>query len=271
MQHIVHGYRIVRYCFLLCNYIKYWFLFFTQTLKVSALYVVVTLESFLSRALSDISTQLLNYLWKVCLFSLPQKLESTPPVLEIQNAHIVSTIVICIPLLLINFQQCHREWLRGQGREPFNPWAGSEWYRPGWLLQGCDEKPQAGHFWGRSRRPVLLSMECVFLSFFVSQHSTKFVGFLDNFEWYIHFHSDCNFLNQIKRADGYATRFGVTYVDYETQKRYPKASAHFLIQVHFRNRLCITPRLTFHSGSRTIMSSPRQFHPLLLWIARAAL
>ncbi|KAG5648404.1 hypothetical protein DXG03_004978 [Asterophora parasitica] len=39
-------------------------------------------------------------------------------------------------------------------------------------------------------------------------------SFLDNFEW----------------ADGYLTRFGVTYVDYETQKRYPKASAKFLIE-----------------------------------------
>ncbi|KAI0342472.1 beta-glucosidase 1B [Trametopsis cervina] len=35
---------------------------------------------------------------------------------------------------------------------------------------------------------------------------------LDNFEW----------------ADGYVTRFGVTYVDYETQKRYPKDSGKFL-------------------------------------------
>ncbi|TFK22418.1 beta-glucosidase [Coprinopsis marcescibilis] len=35
---------------------------------------------------------------------------------------------------------------------------------------------------------------------------------LDNFEW----------------ADGYTTRFGVTYVDYDTQKRYPKDSAKFL-------------------------------------------
>ncbi|KAF8999138.1 beta-glucosidase 1A [Cyathus striatus] len=35
---------------------------------------------------------------------------------------------------------------------------------------------------------------------------------LDNFEW----------------ADGYGTRFGVTYVDYATQKRYPKDSAKFL-------------------------------------------
>jgi len=40
-------------------------------------------------------------------------------------------------------------------------------------------------------------------------------GFLDNFEW----------------ADGYLTRFGVTYVDFETQKRYPKASAKFLVKV----------------------------------------
>ncbi|KZT10298.1 glycoside hydrolase family 1 protein [Laetiporus sulphureus 93-53] len=35
---------------------------------------------------------------------------------------------------------------------------------------------------------------------------------LDNFEW----------------ADGYETRFGVTYVDYATQKRYPKESSQFL-------------------------------------------
>ncbi|KAL0945754.1 hypothetical protein HGRIS_012043 [Hohenbuehelia grisea] len=37
-------------------------------------------------------------------------------------------------------------------------------------------------------------------------------SFLDNFEW----------------ADGYDTRFGVTYVDYTTQVRTPKASAKFL-------------------------------------------
>lgn len=41
-------------------------------------------------------------------------------------------------------------------------------------------------------------------------------SFLDNFEW----------------ADGYQTRFGVTYVDYETQQRYPKASAKFLTEVN---------------------------------------
>jgi len=33
------------------------------------------------------------------------------------------------------------------------------------------------------------------------------------------------------RADGYGTRFGVTYVDYKTQRRYPKESAKFLIRV----------------------------------------
>jgi len=37
---------------------------------------------------------------------------------------------------------------------------------------------------------------------------------LDNFEW----------------ADGYQTRFGVTHVDYNTQKRYPKESAKFLVK-----------------------------------------
>ncbi|KAH8112866.1 glycoside hydrolase family 1 protein [Phellopilus nigrolimitatus] len=40
-------------------------------------------------------------------------------------------------------------------------------------------------------------------------------SFLDNFEW----------------ADGYQTRFGVTYVDYDTQERFPKASAKYLVQV----------------------------------------
>ncbi|KAF8919779.1 glycoside hydrolase family 1 protein [Mucidula mucida] len=39
-------------------------------------------------------------------------------------------------------------------------------------------------------------------------------SFLDNFEW----------------ADGYVTRFGVTYVDYETQERLPKASGKFLVK-----------------------------------------
>ncbi|PPQ65081.1 hypothetical protein CVT24_003035, partial [Panaeolus cyanescens] len=39
-------------------------------------------------------------------------------------------------------------------------------------------------------------------------------SFLDNFEW----------------ADGYVTRFGVTYVDYETQKRYPKDSGKWLVK-----------------------------------------
>ena len=38
------------------------------------------------------------------------------------------------------------------------------------------------------------------------------------------------------RADGYLTRFGVTYVDYTTQKRYPKASGKFVAQVSNSSR-----------------------------------
>jgi beta-glucosidase len=37
-------------------------------------------------------------------------------------------------------------------------------------------------------------------------------SFLDNFEW----------------AEGYEQRFGLVYVDYETQHRLPKDSAHWL-------------------------------------------
>ncbi|KAG5728715.1 Beta-glucosidase 1B [Termitomyces sp. T112] len=63
-------------------------------------------------------------------------------------------------------------------------------------------------------------------------------SFLDNFEW----------------ADGYTTRFGVTYVDYETQKRYPKASASFLIQWFKDNHeqpLAIPPAPTVDRTSST--------------------
>jgi beta-glucosidase len=44
---------------------------------------------------------------------------------------------------------------------------------------------------------------------------------LDNYEW----------------ADGYAYRFGIHYVDFETQKRTPKMSAHFYKEVITRNGL----------------------------------
>ena len=44
---------------------------------------------------------------------------------------------------------------------------------------------------------------------------------LDNFEW----------------ADGYATRFGLHYVDYKTLKRTPKLSASFYKKVIARNAL----------------------------------
>ncbi len=42
---------------------------------------------------------------------------------------------------------------------------------------------------------------------------------MDNFEW----------------ADGYGTRFGLTYVDYATQKRTPKLSAKYYTDVIRRN------------------------------------
>jgi beta-glucosidase len=42
---------------------------------------------------------------------------------------------------------------------------------------------------------------------------------MDNFEW----------------ADGYNLRFGIYYVDYATQKRYPKLSAHFYKETIARN------------------------------------
>jgi len=37
--------------------------------------------------------------------------------------------------------------------------------------------------------------------------------------------------NSSTRADGYVTRFGLTYVDYDTQERFPKESAWFLVNV----------------------------------------
>ncbi len=44
---------------------------------------------------------------------------------------------------------------------------------------------------------------------------------IDNYEW----------------ADGYAYRFGIHYVDFKTQKRTPKLSAHFYKEVIARNAL----------------------------------
>jgi beta-glucosidase len=42
---------------------------------------------------------------------------------------------------------------------------------------------------------------------------------MDNFEW----------------GDGYSLRFGIYYVDYQSQKRYPKLSADFYRNVIERN------------------------------------
>jgi beta-glucosidase len=44
---------------------------------------------------------------------------------------------------------------------------------------------------------------------------------LDNYEW----------------ADGYSKRFGITYVDFETQKRTPKLSSAYYKEIIRRNGL----------------------------------
>ncbi|KAK0229748.1 glycoside hydrolase family 1 protein [Armillaria nabsnona] len=57
-------------------------------------------------------------------------------------------------------------------------------------------------------------------------------SFLDNFEW----------------ADGYLTRFGVTYVDYNTQQRFPKESAKELVK-WFKEHSSDEDTLTSKAGS----------------------
>jgi beta-glucosidase len=52
---------------------------------------------------------------------------------------------------------------------------------------------------------------------------------LDNFEW----------------GYGYTQRFGLIYVDYQTQKRYPKDSAYWYGQVARKNGLEIDPEMNF--------------------------
>jgi beta-glucosidase len=46
-------------------------------------------------------------------------------------------------------------------------------------------------------------------------------SFLDNFEW----------------AEGYSKRFGIVFVEYGTQQRVPKSSAHWYSEVIKRNGL----------------------------------
>ncbi|KAF8816111.1 glycoside hydrolase family 1 protein [Phlegmacium glaucopus] len=66
-------------------------------------------------------------------------------------------------------------------------------------------------------------------------------SFLDNFEW----------------ADGYSTRFGVTYVDYQTQKRYPKDSAKFLFKWFKEHDTRSEYHLNKSNGTATANGKPK--------------
>jgi beta-glucosidase len=46
-------------------------------------------------------------------------------------------------------------------------------------------------------------------------------------------------LDNLEWAEGYAPRFGLVYVDYETQRRIPKASARWYQQVIAANGLTL--------------------------------
>ncbi|KAG8688814.1 Beta-glucosidase 1B, partial [Ceratobasidium sp. 395] len=77
------------------------------------------------------------------------------------------------------------------------------------LVDALADKDRVDYFTGNTKALV----DAVFIDGVKIQSYFPW-SFLDNFEW----------------ADGYGTRFGVTYVDYNTQKRYPKDSAKFLIK-----------------------------------------
>ncbi|KAJ3732805.1 glycoside hydrolase family 1 protein [Lentinula guzmanii] len=62
---------------------------------------------------------------------------------------------------------------------------------------------------------------------------------LDNFEW----------------ADGYVTRFGLTYVDYDTQKRYPKRSAQFLAKWFKEHQESSVPTAGIKRGPSSLSES----------------
>ncbi|KAI0719769.1 beta-glucosidase [Cerioporus squamosus] len=62
---------------------------------------------------------------------------------------------------------------------------------------------------------------------------------LDNFEW----------------ADGYVTRFGLTYVDYDTQERFPKDSAKFVTQ-WFKEHVAASPEPKKDQGQTTKEPEP---------------
>ena len=63
-------------------------------------------------------------------------------------------------------------------------------------------------------QPDAIEVGCPLDGFFVW-------SFMDNFEW----------------ANGYVERFGITYVDFDTQQRTPKESSDWFEQVVAQNRV----------------------------------
>lgn len=126
----------------------------------------------------------------------------------------------CLSLSLfheLTFPKRDWEWLLCCWRELQDPLRSIAWHRSNRILSSYDgESPSScENRWHWC--PWLLWMEPARQLWMVHQHISQ--------SWK-------NYLNMwVLRAEGYVPRFGVTYVDYNTLKRYPKDSARFLSKV----------------------------------------